>query len=336
MKNTTYSLFVLILILCSGQRISAQDTVKVYIDSIGVEQISEEPPVFRIPVRARNLTNVSGFQLNLSIAGEGAPVILDVEFVGDLASPSNLDVISADSLSSRSAFVSGEESVTIPDDEIIGYIIVRYDLINLPLDIIITSLIVVQLGTGQAVAPSMAINGIGLQYNPNRELTGRVQDPLGRAVPGIMVTLSRLDTIMRDTTGAGGTYLFSGVPAQGGGTLQVAGYDRILPRSERINGVNVADLAFIIRSILGIATIEDSRAQLAGDVSGDGSLDVNDLILIRSYTLGRSNELGDAPYFKFFTTEGMLEQVELEQAIADDLTIDFTVVKMGDVNFSGF
>jgi hypothetical protein len=271
------------------------------------------------------------------LAGDGDPVILSIDFVGELASLNNFFNPTADSLSALAAFVSGSAGGnSVPDDDIIAYITVRHDLINNPLDVIITNIAAVAVNTGQVRVPAVAISKFDLLYDPDREITGLVAAPGRQPVSGVVMVLVRPDTTMRAMTGADGTYLFSGVPAQGGGTLQVEDYDRILPRSERINGVNVADLAIIIRSILGIATVEDSRAQLAGDVSGDGSLDVNDLILIQSYTLGRSDELGDAPYFKFFTTEGMLEQVEFEQVIADDLRVDFTVVKMGDVNFSGF
>ena len=131
------------------------------------------------------------------------------------------------------------------------------------------------------------------------------------------------------TTPASGVYSFTGLPMNGNYTVTPT------KDGDAINGVNVLDLLRIYQAILGNELTPYQK--LAADVNNSGTVDVQDLVIIRSLTLGNITEFANVPSWKFYeaacdaSTSTCAEVIDIADLTVAVLNADFTAVKMGDV-----
>lgn len=335
MKNL--AIFVLAAILCSS--IKAQDTLFVYADSLNVEEVSVAPPLYRIPIRAKGFTNVEAFDFRMFTPSSDTK-IKGVEYVGAINGAFNTFGIPApDSTSFIWIMVGTETDITVPFDTVIAYVLVEADLANSSISLICDGLEAITGGVENIEIPSVCTSVTNLMYNPFRVVSGTISTPEGDSVENVIVQLASDGVVLfRDTTGVDGSYTFPNIPTIGSYFVSVAGKVGTELRSQRIRGVNIADLVLMARDLAGSDTITAPLGSLAFDVNGDGENGLIDLLFVQRYILNRTDGFGEAPFYRFYTEgeEGPVEIAAFDESLPADLSIDFTIIKMGDVNLSSF
>ena len=118
------------------------------------------------------------------------------------------------------------------------------------------------------------------------------------------------------------------VYATGGSKVEVTAENNTNP----LNGVSTLDLVLISKHILGTQTINSNYAKIAADVNNNGSISTADLVELRKMILGINANFSNNTSWKFFTTN-MSEKATIADLQAD-ATVNFTAVKIGDVNGS--
>lgn len=114
--------------------------------------------------------------------------------------------------------------------------------------------------------------------------------------------------------------------------------------SDPLQGVDAIDLVHIQRHILGIKRFDSPYQILASDVNGSGSVSVADLSAIRKVILGINDDFpNDVPSWIFVSNDGITDPLypynyksyyDTDFLTRDTLSLDFTAIKMGDVNFT--
>jgi hypothetical protein len=97
-----------------------------------------------------------------------------------------------------------------------------------------------------------------------------------------------------------------------------------------LNGVSTFDLVLIQKHILGTATISDKFATIAADVNNNGKVTTSDVVELRKMILGINNNFSNNKSWRFFDAN-MNEEVKIN-AISADALVNFTAVKVGDIN----
>ena len=99
------------------------------------------------------------------------------------------------------------------------------------------------------------------------------------------------------------------------------------------NGVSTLDLVKIQKHILGKSLLESDLRKVAADVNNDGKITALDLLDIRKLILGKTDAFEKVGSWKFFNGITNEENYVVEN-IAGIMDIDWTGVKMGDVDYS--
>ena len=99
-----------------------------------------------------------------------------------------------------------------------------------------------------------------------------------------------------------------------------------------LNGVSTLDLVLISKHILGTQPIASNYAKIAADVNNNGTISTADLVELRKMILGINTNFSNNTSWKFLTAN-MTEKAIIADLQAD-ATINFTAVKIGDVNGS--
>lgn len=171
------------------------------------------------------------------------------------------------------------------------------------------------------------------------KLSGHIRNMAGKAVPGVIVTLSGPKSAF-DTTDANGFYEFTSLQA---GEMYGLNFSK---EGFTVNGVNILDLILIQKHILAIGAITDLPALLASDVDRSGSVSTLDKIKIQKIILGIDDAFASVPSWQFLPLgevanmpddplqEGLPKVYMVENFFEDRLDFDFTAIKSGDVNFS--
>ncbi|TXF87998.1 hypothetical protein FUA23_16695 [Neolewinella aurantiaca] len=313
----------------------AQDTICIYFDTINVEQVSVEPSVYRIPMYASNLVEVSGLITDIRIAGDGNLKILDLNIDESIESAGDFNVFSEDSTRVANNFNSQAPAFSWPNDTPLGYLEVQADLLNGSISIEFVSQTAITVISNPPVLPVKGIDVESVMYDPQRELTGVVQEIGGAPVPNIILSLQTPDSLLYDTTDTEGLYEFSVPAAPGSFQLTVVGPNELYSRTERISGINVVDIDLIYRHAAGTLLLSNASALITADVNEDSNIDALDAELIREYTFLKIDAFPGSPHFRFLTQEEEpKETVSFENGIPADQEIDFVFLKKGNVNFS--
>jgi hypothetical protein len=108
------------------------------------------------------------------------------------------------------------------------------------------------------------------------------------------------------------------------------------------NGVSTIDLVMIQRHILGLSELDSPYKLIAADVNGNDKVTSSDLLLMRKVILGIETKFDDNTSWRFIPTTheiedptnpfGFPEKVVINGLYVSDEHIDFTAIKVGDIN----
>ncbi len=169
-------------------------------------------------------------------------------------------------------------------------------------------------------------------------VSGAITTPIGTPVPDVSIHVNGLDPLIGQTDGEG-LYYFDRL---------ISGYDYTLtPELDDYHraGVNTADLVRIYYHLQGLFEFNNGYEYLAADVNNSQDVTIRDLIELRKLILGDYTALPGSPSWRFLSSGQKLwdkhswlseleEFVSINNLVRSDQRVDFTAVKVGDVNFS--
>lgn len=162
----------------------------------------------------------------------------------------------------------------------------------------------------------VSVSGIvnTLQEDPICDVIVRLLDENGQTVDQVMTTTM-------------GTFSFTDLPLNSIISLQ-------LEKEENpVNGISAFDQVLILRSILGIGTLDLYQSQ-AADVDDSGSVSVLDIIHIRRLILVLTEELpGPSWLFGLVDLPVGTDLINLGE-VTENLNLDILGLKRADVNYS--
>ena len=100
---------------------------------------------------------------------------------------------------------------------------------------------------------------------------------------------------------------------------------------DHMNGISTADLIQIQKHILGKQLLENTYREIAADVNNDQRITALDLLVLRKLILGKIDQMPDVDSWKFVNTIDNKDTYTIK-ALNDRMRVDFTGIKMGDVN----
>jgi len=165
----------------------------------------------------------------------------------------------------------------------------------------------------------------GGTVNGARSIAGAISTSNGRALENTVVTVESSTSVngkMTSGVKAGKYNVLVGI----GSNVKVAADKNDNP----LNGVSTFDLVLISKHILGTQNISDRFAQIAADVNNNGKITTSDVVELRKMILGLQSNFNNNKSWRFFDAT-MNEEVSIKN-IQDDAKIDFTAVKVGDIN----
>lgn len=144
---------------------------------------------------------------------------------------------------------------------------------------------------------------------------------------------------MNAMTNVQGIYSFGNMPIGGSYTVSPSKNDDIL------NGVTTLDLVMMQRHILGIQKLTSPYKMIAADVNKDKNITAADLVELRKVILGVNTKFSNNESWRFVDkshtfgdTQFALSELFSEKTSVDninaDMIVDFTSIKVGDVNES--
>ena len=173
-------------------------------------------------------------------------------------------------------------------------------------------------GTG-----ALQLDGIdGVDNSSMMALTGTVVTTDGTPLGNVLMELTG-DVAMTQMTDAQGNYSFNDLPEGG---------DYILGASKNTminNGVTVTDMTLMIRHILGLDRFTSEVTLRAGDVNGNGSISVTDLVEVQNVILGLKDKFSKGRSWGFFPGH-----IQIENGQFDPASLSIIGYKRGDVNYS--
>ena len=161
---------------------------------------------------------------------------------------------------------------------------------------------------------------------------GTIMDWKGNTVEGVQVTVGNDNAMMTQNNGQ---YAFD-LPINADYTVTPA------KDVQPLNGVSTFDLVLISKHILGIAKFSNPHQYIAADVNQSGSVTAFDMVQLRRLILNLETEFTNNTSWKFveakyeFTTANPAAEafptLSSVNNLAQDMQMDFTAIKIGDVN----
>jgi hypothetical protein len=171
-------------------------------------------------------------------------------------------------------------------------------------------------------------------------VSGRIVTENNEGLDNIEVELVNMAdaTEIKEMTHNEGQYKFSGLDVFDPKTIQA--YNN----SDILNGVSTLDLVLIQRHILNIQPLNSPYKLLAADVNNSRSITASDLVSLRKVILGITNEFENNTSWRFVPTSYIFSEptfpfdfpskVNLDSLFEDKSNVNFTALKVGDVNGS--
>ena len=171
-------------------------------------------------------------------------------------------------------------------------------------------------------------------------VAGRITTEMAEGIDGIEVELVNMvsSTEITDMTKNEGQYRLTGVDVFD--PKSIGAYKN----SDILNGVSTLDLVLIQRHILGVQAISSPYKLLAADVNNSRSITASDLVNLRKLILGVSTTLDNNTSWRFVPTDYVFadpafpfdfpSKVNLDSLFEDKANVNFTAIKVGDVNNS--
>ncbi|MBK8565597.1 MAG: HYR domain-containing protein [Saprospiraceae bacterium] len=171
------------------------------------------------------------------------------------------------------------------------------------------------------------------------DLGGMIQTPSGVPIANVTVNLSGANMPSVTTEAGVGTYSFAGLTDGGDYTITPS------KNFGFTNGVSSFDLAKINEHILGVNEFTEAWRTIAADANGSGSVTAMDLVAVQAIILGASTSFPNGtPSWRFVPANHAFssptnpwpfpESVSMNNVTVDDLDIQFTGIKIGDVSGS--
>jgi len=167
--------------------------------------------------------------------------------------------------------------------------------------------------------------------------SGNIETEQGEGVADVAVQLSGNMDETSITVGDG-FYEFRNIPL--GSDISITPFHDV----NHLNGVSTFDLVLISKHILGVQELDSPFKLIAADANNNRSVTTIDVILSRQLILGITNSFENNTSWRFFDAEqtfsnpsnpwadDLKEIVSINDIESDRTTIDFTAVKVGDVN----
>ena len=157
---------------------------------------------------------------------------------------------------------------------------------------------------------------------PSFLVNGIVQTSKNQPISGAMVIGTVNGMVDTFTTDASGLYWLE-VPQGGDIDVQVRKIGNIA------NGLSAFDIVLVRRHLLDVAPFVDPYLAMAGDVNNSGDISAIDIVNINRALLLAIDEFPNGDSWRF-DNDGRASAAN----VAQDVRIDFTGVKVGDLNFS--
>jgi len=182
-----------------------------------------------------------------------------------------------------------------------------------------------------------ADEGLCSNFTEMVTVEGRVATDSDKEIESVHVNLEGSN--LTDMTDSDGEYAFANMPMGGAYKVKPRKNDDIL------NGVTTLDIILIQRHILGLTELATPYQHIAADINKSGSISALDLIELRKVILGVKDEFGNNDSWRFVDADFEFNDIldPLEQyfgedynipVLSNDMYVDFTGVKIGDVNGS--
>lgn len=171
-------------------------------------------------------------------------------------------------------------------------------------------------------------------------VAGRITTEKSEGLDQVEVALTNISNSSEKTemTGNQGEYMFSGVDVFDPKSISAYNNGNIL------NGVSTLDLVLIQRHILGIQKIESPYKLLAADINNSRNVTASDLVNLRKLILGITLDFENNTSWRFVPSEYIFQdaafpfdfpsKINLDSIFEDKTNVNFTAVKVGDVNSS--
>uniref|UniRef100_UPI001F440653 T9SS type A sorting domain-containing protein n=1 Tax=Membranihabitans marinus TaxID=1227546 RepID=UPI001F440653 len=158
-------------------------------------------------------------------------------------------------------------------------------------------------------------------------VSGQIKTELGSAVSGVDVkaVLGQWSPIKLSTSESG-DYSFS---------LEKGSDLTIVPSKNTgfSNGISTADIIDILSHVLQKNELDSKYKRIAADVNGNGQIEALDVLELRKLVLNPRGVFANNTSWRFFESKTDNEVYEINPLIGDE-RVDFTAVKVGDVNLS--
>ncbi len=170
---------------------------------------------------------------------------------------------------------------------------------------------------------------------------GKIRTPTGLNVANVHVSITGTNGFNQSvTTGTNGEYLFVGVPL--GGDYEIKPEKNTNP----LNGVTTFDLVLIRRHILGTELLNSPSKMIAADINNSNAITTFDIVEIQKLILLINTNFPANKSWRFIDadyvfpnpanpfTEPLPATILVNDFSQDLLDLDFTGIKVGDVNNS--
>lgn len=172
------------------------------------------------------------------------------------------------------------------------------------------------------------------------DVSGRIATYLEDGLENTEVGLVNMvnATSAKSMTNQEGSYMFQGV-----NTFDPKSIDAF-KNDDANNGVSTLDLVLIQRHILGITPFQTPYQLLAADINNSRSVNTSDLVLLRKLILGTTEKFENNTSWRFIPQGYQFidpsfpydfpSRVDIDSLFEDKSNVNFTAVKVGDVNFT--
>ena len=201
-------------------------------------------------------------------------------------------------------------------------------------------------GNGDIVSFSFCTTFISIQDNMNvcpttggptgGRIAGRIATENNETLEDVAIQLegAALNTANTD---ASGEYAFPEMNLGGSYVVDPS------KNTDPMNGVSTLDLVIVQRHILGIDNLDSPYKHIAADINNDANISAIDLVELRKLILGVNMEFNSNESWRFvdaaYTFDSNEDPLENElpesytiETLDNDMNVDFTAIKVGDVN----
>lgn len=178
-------------------------------------------------------------------------------------------------------------------------------------------------------------------HSPDGTIKGGLRTATGKKINGANVRYEAYEQIVVDSTLSNEQGRYVTDP-----TYDQVPYNVSVKKMDEVDeGVTSIDLVLIQRHILGFAEFQDPLQVIASDINGSNSVSSSDIVALRKLVLGITNTLpGNAEPWRFIPKGWVFQDtlapwdfdkyINITPLDGTALDVDFTAVKVGDVNDS--